>query len=211
MIQYPNNDGNELDDKELLEHWGDQPTFIQSSIVSFDNRNENEVRRIATSLRIMFHQTRRSKYLFHQLELNQKLFLWSSGGLYTPSNLLSSWTLLKLKQDINGLSYEPLGLDNERTFYLCFDDWWNEIIFDDKKNLFTRKDVITFVANQDGGAHVDDSLGQKYAELVKHNSLGWSDGWGNAVSNNPVYNAIRQIAEEVIISYDKFKIGFLSR
>lgn len=75
MIQYPNNDGNELDDKELLEHWGDQPTFIQSSIVSFDNRNENEVRRIATSLRIMFHQTRRSKSLFHQLELNQKLFL----------------------------------------------------------------------------------------------------------------------------------------
>lgn len=125
----------------------------------------------------MFHQTRRSKSLFHQLELNQKLFLWSSGGLYTPSNLLSSWTLLKLKQDINGLSYEPLGLDNERTFYLCF----------------------------------DDSLGQKYAELVKHNSLGWSDGWGNAVSNNPVYNAIRQIAQEVIISYDKFKIGVLSR
>ncbi|PKE63134.1 hypothetical protein [Macrococcoides caseolyticum] len=200
-----------LNDKELLEHWEDQLTFIQSSIVNFDNGNENEARRIATSLRIMFHQTRLSKSLFHQLKLNHKLFLWSSGGLYTPSNLLSSWTLLKLKQDINGLSYEPLGLDNERTFYLCFDDWWNEIIFDDKKNVFTRKDVITFVANQDGGAHVDDSLGQKYAELVKHNSLGWSDGWGNAVSNNPVYNAIRQIAQEVILSYDKFKIGFMSR
>jgi|GEM_PF-5212253 len=43
-----------LNDKELLEHWGDQLTFIQSSIVNFDNGNE--ARRIATSLRIMFHQ-----------------------------------------------------------------------------------------------------------------------------------------------------------
>lgn len=34
-----------------------------------------------------------------------------------------------------------------------FNDWWNEIIFDDKKNKFTRRDIVTYVANQDGGAH----------------------------------------------------------
>lgn len=31
-----------------------------------------------------------------------------------------------------------------------FNDWWNEIIFDDKKNKFTRRDIVTYVANQDG-------------------------------------------------------------
>ena len=57
-----------------------------------------------------------------------------------------------------------------------FEDWWNEIIFDDTKNKFTRRDIITFVANQDGGAHVDDELHEKYAMLGKMNSLGWTDG-----------------------------------
>lgn len=31
-----------------------------------------------------------------------------------------------------------------------FNDWWNEINFDDKKNKFTRRDIVTYVANQDG-------------------------------------------------------------
>jgi len=42
------------------------------------------------------------------------------------------------------------------------------------KNVFTRKDIICFVANQDGGAHVDMKLDGKYAELRKLNSLGWT-------------------------------------
>lgn len=200
-----------LSNQELLDHWEEQLTFIQSSIINFDNGYENEARRIAISLRVMFHQTKHSRSLLHQLNLNKTLLLWSSGGLYTPSNLLSSWTLLKLNQDINGLTYKPMGMNNGRTFYLGFDDWWNEIIFDDKNNVFTRKDIVTFVANQDGGAHVDKTLDGKYAGLVKHNSLGWTDGEGNPVVNNPAYNAIRQIALEVIISKNKFNNGYLNR
>lgn len=155
---------------------------------NFDEGNENEARRIATSLRIMFHETSRSHSLFKQIKLNHNFFLWSSGELYTPSNLLSSWILLQLNRDKDGLSYKPLGINSKRTFFLSYEDWWNEVIFDDKKNVFTRKDIVTFVANQDGGAHVDKALDGKYAELVKHNSLGWTDGEGNLIVNNPAYN-----------------------
>ena len=51
-----------------------------------------------------------------------------------------------------------------------FNDWWNEINFDDKKNKFTRRDIVTYVANQDGGAHVDPELDESYATLTKMNS-----------------------------------------
>ena len=37
--------------QEIHEHWGDQIEFIQESINAFDNGNEKEARRIATSIR----------------------------------------------------------------------------------------------------------------------------------------------------------------
>lgn len=197
--------------KELLDHWNDQINFIQSSVRNFDQGNENEARRIATSLRLMFHETSHSHSLFKQLNFHYNFFLWSSGSLYTPSNLLSSWVLLNLVNNNGELYYKPLGAGGKRTFFLIYEDWWNEIIFDDKKNKFTRKDIVTFVANQDGGAHVDKALDGRYAELVKHNSLGWTDGNANPVVNNPAYNAIRQIALEILVSQKKFNTGYLNR
>ena len=72
--------------------------------------------------------------------------------------------------------------------------------FDDKKNKFTRRDIVTYVANQDGGAHVDPELDESYATLTKMNSLGWTDYNGNKPLNNPAYQAIRTIANEVLYS-----------
>lgn len=200
-----------LNQQELLEHWYDQLSFIQSSAQQFDIGKENEARRIATSLRIMFHETSSSHSLIKQTSLKHNFQLWSSAGLYSPSNLLSSWVLLEMKADNSGLYYKPLSDTNHRTFFLGYEDWWNEIIFDDKKNVFTRKDIVCYVANQDGGAHVDSKLNENYAELTKHNSLGWTDSMGNAVNNNPAYNAVRQIAKELIVSQNIFNKGSYTR
>lgn len=189
-----------LNYQELIDHWNEQLNFIKTSVSNFDNGNESEAKRIAISLRILFHETATSNSLIKQLNLNKTLILWSSGVLYTPSNLLSSWTLLQLNIEEKGLHYNSLGMNRERTFYLSYEDWWNEVIFDDKKNVFTRKDIVTFVTNKDGGAHVDKVLGEKYAKIVKYNSLGMTFGDGNPVINNPLYSAIRQIALEVIVS-----------
>lgn len=54
-------------------------------------------------------------------------------------------------------------------------------------------------------------LSGKYAELVKHNSLGWTDGMGNSVKNNPAYAAIRQIAKELIVSQNIYNKGRYTR
>lgn len=125
-----------------------------------------------------------------------------SNSSYTPGNLLSSWTLLMMAIGPNSVRYTPLIDNPQRTFLFDFEDWWNEIIFDDLTSKFSRKDIILFVANQDGGAHVDSDLSSSFAELTKHNSLGWSNGMGNAPDNNPAYQAIRAIASELIITLD---------
>ena len=195
--------------QELQEQWDAQVRFIQKSVKEFDAGDESEARRIAASLRILFHETKQSKSLFKQLGL--PLTFYSSGYLYTPSNLLSSWTLLNVEMGPSVFRYKAALESPSRHFFMTFGDWWNEIIFDDHKNRFTRRDIILFIANQDGGAHVDPELKESYAMLTKMNSLGWSDSNGKAPANNPAYQAIRAIANELIISLILSQQGLKNR
>lgn len=48
---------------ELEEYWNDQISYLKRSIDYFDEGNETEARRIASSLRILLHQTKFSQSL----------------------------------------------------------------------------------------------------------------------------------------------------
>lgn len=109
--------------EDLLEHWNEQIRFIKKSCSHYDNGDFSEAKRIATSIRILLHHTRNSNSLVNQLELTENLLLWSSGCLYTPSNLSSSWSLLMMTFDGNSAVYKPLLKDViGRTFYLQLED-----------------------------------------------------------------------------------------
>lgn len=188
----------------MIQQWNSQVSFIKKSCEHYDAGDHDEAKRIATSLRIILHETASSHSLLKQLNYNYPLLLWSSGALYTPSNLISSWSLLSMQYGPNGALYLP-HLDDivSRTFFLSDEDWWNEIIFDDKRAFLTRRDIILFVANQDGGAHVDPTLSEVYADLIKNNSLGiqiLKNGIAENPKNNPAYASIRQIGHEFLKS-----------
>lgn len=126
---------------------------------------------------------------------------------------MTSWTLLTLQLCPDGIQYLPNIIYDKDNRYFCytFDDWWNEVIFDDKSNVFTRKDIILFVANNDGGAHVDPELKESFFLLSKQNSLGFMDNFDQAPENNPIYQAVRSIAEEFLISLKISEIGLKTR
>lgn len=201
-----------LSQNELWEHFYDQVRFIKSSVKLFDSGDEKEARRLATSLRIIFHNTNNSKSLINQLNIHLKYKWLSSGNSFTPSNLFSSLSLLKIEVLSDHLRYCPLGSnDLGRVFYLNYADWWNEVIFRYNDEYVSRKDLITFVANQDGGAHVDPLLSEKYSKLIKCNSLDIEDFGGCPPVNNPAYCAVRQVAEELLISLAIGKLKLLRR
>ena len=85
------------------------------------------------------------------------------------------------------------------------------VIEDSSNSRFNRKDIILNVANKEGGAHVDSTLDEAYANLTRFNSMRWS---ANILArdielSSPVYPSVRQIAHEVMKSVlDEFpKIG----
>lgn len=205
-----------LSREELIEQFDDQIHFISVSCKQFDLGDEKEARRIATNLRILLHDTSHSRSLSQQLGLKRKLLFISLASDYSPVNLVTSWQLLTAQMQYNengaSTSFTPQKVNDSpgRNFLLNADDWWNQIIFDDKQYQLSRRDIVLAVANKDGGAHVDDKLSNKFADLVKNNSLGLQTMVGQPLDGNPAYNAIRTIADELLFSLELMRKPLLS-
>lgn len=85
-------------------------------------------------------------------------------------------------------------------------EWMNEIVFRDNstKKELSRWDVISMIANKDGGAHFDPNVPIKY-DTFRHPNL-FTVSFGKTIipfSRNPVYVSVRQIAWEVLASIEK--------
>lgn len=190
--------------RELLNHLENQINFLKSSAQSYDNGFEAEAIRLSVAIRILIHDTSESESLLSQLGKKDILFYDTARNL-DARNRVTDIGLALLRLSPRGAEYHP-GLDDipsERiNIKVPFNKWWNKVvILDKKRNDFTRKDLVLFVANQDGGAHIDPSLDKKYAELSRFNSLAWrvvKGGVESAFRNRPELACIRQMTHEIL-------------
>ncbi|MDP3057940.1 MAG: hypothetical protein Q8N36_00550 [bacterium] len=191
-----------------------QIVFLQRSARDYDEGDEDEAQRMATTLRNLFHNNEKSdsnsKALIQHLGITNTLSLISTTTPYLPANMVPYLGVITLRST-GGLGGEYIANclvdENMPNKWLGFDDWWNEIIIDDKVHLFTRRDIIRNIADKDGGSHVDQRLNADYANLTKNNSPGWTHNDGlNEIpfANNVAYSVVRQIAAEVLLSFDWF-------
>ncbi|MBU3190753.1 hypothetical protein K9O30_14980 [Clostridium bowmanii] len=192
---------------DMRKHLGSQIFFLKNSISSYDSGFEDEGQRIATTIRILLHDTDNSTSLFKHLDMKTHMLFLSTALPYIPANMLSYEGLLATSTI--GI-YIPHCLSDNKIQGLClvFEDWWNEIILDDKINVFSRKDIALYVANKDGGAHIDKNLNEAYTNLTKNNSLSGYllvNNEKKPLYNSPVYACIRQIAFELLYSIDYSK------
>ncbi len=188
-----------------------QLKFLDLSSKSYDNGFEDEAIRLAQSLRVLLHDGRDSSVLTQLKQKNNLLFA-TSISRYIPINAVSYIGLSGMSFEVGGESkYVPICNQSDETqnFWIGFDDWWNQIIIDDKINIFTRRDVVLYAANKDGGAHVDPKIEHKYYELIFNNSIGWETCIGDEskpMDNNIAYTSIRQIAHEFLFSFNYFQV-----
>lgn len=193
----------EVTNQELQEHLMDHLAFIESSAISFDNGFENEIKRLAVSIRVLVHDTSQSTSLMALLE--QKNIKYVDTSMPYPENSkISHSGLVQVSLSASGRASKPLPLLDDGPFsrMVSFELWWNGIIFVDKDgNEFSRKDIVLSLANKDGGAHVDKKLDQKYINLRKNNSLGCFDGTADGKETpaaEQVPATMRQIAHEML-------------
>jgi hypothetical protein len=188
--------------KELEEKLEEQLAYLQRSANLYDQGNEDEAPRLAIALRILLHDTPRSRSLLGQLE-RKNIKFFDSAVPFDPKNVLPFGGLINISLGAPP-RYVPM-FDNPSSGMrkVGFAEWWDRIVFcDQDKRQLSRKGIVITAANQDGGAHVDPILDDAYAGLSKNGSLGWlaRDKEGPHPLQQPQRAAIRQIAHEVLKS-----------
>lgn len=202
-----------LSNKELLDHLAEQLLFIDSSCASYDAGATYEAKRLATHIRVLLHDTNASTSLLKYLGLKDKMnfidgvpaHFHEAAKRARNAIYASIGGLAVIEHSAESISYVPVfhagGL--EQTHHIPFSPWWTEArMIDSQGNQVSRKQIVLWLANKDGGAHID-KLPPTYQALTKDGSMGLSfqqpDGT-TTEAPSPIPAAMRQIAEEVRVS-----------
>lgn len=197
---------------DLQEHLREQLGFMIKSCRAYDDGDTAEAKRLAVSMRVLLHDTKVSHSLLSQLGLKTIGFLNTATPIQDGEKraiLAFLQTKLTVNDDltITGqhhplLSHRPEGWPRARK--RMFPDWWNQTVLTDTAGRrFTRRVLVTEVANTDGGAHVGPGLDRSYAALSRDNSIGCAVGQlsGDLVQiDKSELASIRQIAHELVVS-----------
>lgn len=209
-------------DKELLRYLEEQIGFLQQSADAYDKGFKGEAKRIATTIRVLLHDTRQSTSLLTSLGKKDIKF-YSTASSIDNGTAMSTHRLVGLNRPVNrskskGTYYAPL---DDRPPYIdvnkkiVFRQWWNEIvIIDTMRNEFSRKDLVFSMSNNRGGAHIDPGLNDAYVALARYDSLGWTACGPKRIDrglSGAELAGIRQICHEVLKSLtDEFPSFFIS-
>jgi len=212
-----------LTDSDLRLHLKDEIQLLTFLSKSYDEGGKNAAKILALRVRVLIHDTGIQKSLLGQLGKKNILFYdTASDALNDPHvKVIGSFHgLIGNRMTINpdgssSLEWAP-WLDNTPPYYrhkrVPLQQWLEKVVIVDKNNnQFTREDLILCVCDKDGGAHIDPQIDKDYADLSRHNSMGWKlmkDGIG-IDEEGPHLACIRQIAHELIKTIrDEFPEAF---
>ena len=188
---------------DLRRELQDQVTLLAHACKSFDSGLKASGKHIALSLRVLLHHHGKSQALLQQLDLRSSLFMDTAGDL-NPNNLLTDCPLCLTRLSSAGAEYLALceaGGGPLAPRWISFTDWWiKHVIKDNKGRYFNRLEIVTNVADTNGGAHVDPELDDAYMALSRENSLGWifTSGGISIPMGGPELPCVRQIGHEVL-------------
>jgi hypothetical protein len=148
-------------DRRFEDKLKEQLGFLKRSCQAFDQGHEEEALRIATSLRVIFHQTDKSTSLVSHLGLADSQMLSSSRGHGDYKDFLRYALNLASPTPIRALPM--LGTAFHK---ISVNQWWkHEPVFVHEGKAHARRRIILSAANKDGGAHVDKDLEDYYEAL----------------------------------------------
>ncbi|MBE0559912.1 MAG: hypothetical protein IH622_03640 [Ochrobactrum anthropi] len=188
---------------QLIAHRDEHLQFIRSSSNSFDQGAVGEAKRIAVSLRVLLHETPQSHSILAQLGERQRDMVDTSDP-YDPKNLLVHHGLVAVRAGTSAGFFAPLDALASLSRQRKFQDWWEkDIVLKNKDGkTYTRKQLVLFAANKDGGAHVDPNLDDEYSALLDGTAMGWRTGDGSPLAD-VMAHSIRQMAFELVETLDK--------
>jgi hypothetical protein len=191
----------------FLEHLHRQLSFIRRSCAAYDVGHTDEAIRIATTIRVLIHNTKQSTSLLRHLgadsiDLLSTVIEPSADTLFCIGFGVREATVADGKVTA---TYAPL-FDGPIKAFVPVSTWWNQVVYVlNPTTRLKRKDIVLCAANKDGGAHVDSILNVEYQALTQDGVLGsLVYQKGTETSAQPFTDAhlvaIRQMGHELLNS-----------
>ena len=173
---------------ELLEYLAEQYRFLSNSSALYDAGELHEAKRLAVSLRVLVHQTKRTSHsLLNQLQQEFSIQPKILGKVkHIDVTKVQYYGDFQMHLVAKGGIVECVPrkeLNNPNLQEITIEDWWNQFVLISDGFKLRRKDVMLNMANQDGGAHVDPSMNQGYRRLSREDLIGFKDQSGNPIPN----------------------------
>jgi hypothetical protein len=191
---------------------GHQLKILRLSCQNYDDGHEFAGIIISTTLRVLLHDNgRNSKALLEQLNIRASKRFYDSAGSLNPRNLLPEIPLVMTEWTGNSVRSVPVLADappHRPIKTKSFHEWWTgPVLRDRSRRTMSRMDLVTNVADTDGGAHVDPGLEEVYHGISRKRTLEavqFFDESGQVELSNRIELAcLRQIAFETILSIER--------
>jgi hypothetical protein len=192
---------------EFFNNFKEQLNFLQTAADSYDRGNWSAIKMAAPAMRTLFYKQKFGPILIDEIaQVNQKKF-YSSVKFYSNSTFYTG--PVYPVQYINRLTRaaEPIylpELSGSKIFMkkLTAHQWINGKILILGNESLTRRELIKYIANQDGGAHVDHTLISKYYNLINKKKLTSIVPFAGEPHNRHLA-MFRQIVHEALFSFNK--------
>ena len=189
---------------ELEKLLDEQLRFLELSAESYDVGFIGEAKRLATTIRVLIHDTGISHSLLSQLNKKNRPFLDTTFDK-NPESILNYGGLISLSKVDGNEKPKYIALLDEipppfRDKWIDFVVWWTMPIFTNRDDKISREKIILTACNQDGGAHVDPKLDVIYDDLVSGSFMGSKvdSPCDKSLIAEAGSAAIRQISHEVL-------------
>lgn len=198
-------------EQRLSQRLTDVVAQMLRSVDAYEAGHADEARRMALSIRVLLHDTARQTSLLSHLGVKEGMTFYDTASEIDPRQHGSHLALLSLLMPLGDGQPQPTRVDarldnlpnSPKSEMTPFDDWWSTpVVLDDLGNVFARRDIVLYLADQDGGAHVDLRVDPKYLRLASGEAGSWRPV-GPTVeefADGIELASARQIAHEVLVT-----------
>lgn len=192
----------------------EQIELLEIGCRNYDDGLRAAALNLATTIRVLVHDTKRSTSLLAQLGRKHAMRWCDDSSGLMPGNLLpeSTMTMGRIVAGSGGSTVPRLGDGPGERRWLGFDDWWRRPAIrhparssHEDDTVLSAKDVVLGLTNKLGGAHVDPSGGAEELQRAVGNALGWMAVSGQTetpFAGSALHASARHIAYEVLATLD---------
>lgn len=211
---------------ELKSEFHRQLKILNSHCLNFDKGDVDYALEIATKIRLLLHDTRRSSSLLAQIYESSSVCFFSETPFLSSQYPYTQEEVSNTKFTRTGLVFYKARIENhsqslfyaeshphlgqaKNTMWTDFNTWWEkDIMLIVASNIpYTRKMIITYVSNKLGGAHIDPKIDTHIQNLLENLSpsvkVQCETQVLNTNTNTLLLSIIRQIAFEFLTTVMK--------